>query len=254
MTACDREGRDFEIDAVLDYIPQTVIFEQKAAWLKDEVVLGDIDMWIEQVRSRYGIAAASADGKKERPKGVAQLAQIVRRILDGNCGSAQPNFDGVTVIHPVLLVHDTRLNAPAYGTFLDAEFRRLLGKVLQGKRVMPLAIMTIGDLENLELSVVEFGMQQLLADYADAHPEGLVSLHNFMAHDGRYAERIKPSAQLMAELRAPDPARAARAVSQLSGPEDGRGDRESRDPALMGSCLLLRRTVALLQNSRKSAR
>lgn len=197
VMACDRDGRDFEIDAVLDYIPQTIIFEQKAAWLKDEVVLGDIDVWIEQIRSRYGIATVAVDGKKERPKGVAQLAQIVRRILDENCGAAEPHFEKVTVIHPVLLVHDTRLNAPAYGTFLDSEFRRLLGAVPQGKRVMPLVIMTIADLENLESSVVEFGMQQLLADYADAHSEGLVSLHNFMAHDERYADRIKPSAQLM---------------------------------------------------------
>lgn len=199
VEACDRENRDFEIDALLDYIPQTVIFEQKAAWLKDEIVLGDIDDWIEQIRSRYGIATASAGGKKERPKGVAQLAQIVRRILDGNCGEAQRAFDGVAVIHPVLLVHDTRLNAPAYGTFLDSEFRRLLGEVPQGRRVMTLAIMTISDLENLESSVSEFAMQQLLADYAGAHPEGLVSLHNFMVHDERYADRIKPSPQLMAD-------------------------------------------------------
>ncbi|WP_206736848.1 hypothetical protein [Bradyrhizobium guangzhouense] len=199
VEACDRENRDFEIDALLDYIPQTVIFEQKAAWLKDEIVLGDIDDWIEQIRSRYGIATASAGGKKERPKGVAQLAQIVRRILDGNCGEAQRAFDGVAVIHPVLLVHDTRLNAPAYGTFLDSEFRRLLGEVPGGRRVMTLAIMTISDLENLESSVSEFAMQQLLADYACAHPEGLVSLHNFMVHDERYADRIKPSPQLMAD-------------------------------------------------------
>jgi hypothetical protein len=61
------------------------------------------------------------------------------------------------------------------------------------------AIMTIADLENLESSVAEFGMQQLLADYADAHPEGLVSLHNFMVHDERYADKLKPSAQLMAD-------------------------------------------------------
>src|SRR5260370_33708423 len=110
VTGRDREGRDFEMDAVLKDVRQVVVFEQKAAWLKDEVVLGDIDVWIEQIRSRYGIAAALADGKKERPKGVAQLAQIGRRILDGNCGGAQPNFEGVTVIQPVLLVHDTHLN------------------------------------------------------------------------------------------------------------------------------------------------
>lgn len=200
VTACDREGRDFEIDAVLNYIPQTVIFEEKAAWLKDEVVLGDVDVWIEQIRSRYGIETTPAKGKKkERPKGVAQLAQIVRRVLDGNCGVAQPEFADVAVIHPVLLVHDTRLNAPAYGTFLDAEFRSLLGDVPQGKRVMPLAIMTIADLEYLESSVVEFGMRQLLSDYAEAHPDGLVALHNFMVHDERYADKLKPSAQLIAD-------------------------------------------------------
>ena len=66
-----------------------------------------------------------------------------------------------------------------------------------GKRVMPLTVMTITDLENLEFSVDQFGMRQLLADYAVAHPDALVSLHNFMAVDPRYADKLKPSAQLM---------------------------------------------------------
>ena len=176
---------------------QVVVFEEKAAWLRDEVVLDDIEKWLEQIRSRYGVAAASADGKKERPKGVAQLAQLVRRILDRNCGAAQPDFAAVEVIHPVLLVHDTRLNAPAYGTFLAADFRALLGSVPPGKRVMPLTVMTIADLENLESSVDQFSMRQLLTDYAAAHPDGIVSLHNFMACDPRYADKLKPSAQLM---------------------------------------------------------
>jgi hypothetical protein len=81
VAARDREGRDFEMDAVLNDMLQVVVFEEKAAWLKDEVVLGDIDLWMEQIRSRCGIAAAPANGTKERPKGVAQLAQLVRRIL-----------------------------------------------------------------------------------------------------------------------------------------------------------------------------
>jgi hypothetical protein len=121
----------------------------------------------------------------------------VRRILDRNCGADQPDFAAVVVIHPVLLVHDTRLNAPAYGTFLDAEFRALLGTVPFDKRVMPLTVMTIADLENLESSVDHFSMRQLLTDYAAAHPDGLVSLHNFMACDPRYADKLKPSAQLI---------------------------------------------------------
>jgi hypothetical protein len=197
VTGRDRDGRNFEIDAVLNDVLQVVVFEEKAAWLKDEVVLGDIEVWIEQIRSRYGVATALADGKKERPKGVAQLAQHTRRVLDRNCGGTQPDFAAVEVIHPVLLVHDTRLNAPAYGTFLDAEFRALLGSVPHGKRVMPLTVMTIDDLENLESSVDEFSLRQLLTDYADTHPDGLVSLHNFMACDPRYAGKLKQSAQLI---------------------------------------------------------
>jgi hypothetical protein len=176
---------------------QVVVFEAKAAWLKDEVVLDDFEKWLEQIRLRYGVAATAPGGKKERPKGVAQLAQLVRRILDGNCGAAQPNFAAAEVIHPVLLVHDTRLNAPAYGTFLAGEFLALLGSVPSGKRVMPLAVMTIADLENLESSIDQFSLRQLLADYATAHPGGIVSLHNFMAVDPRYADKLKPGAQLM---------------------------------------------------------
>jgi hypothetical protein len=197
VTGRDRDGRDFEMDAVLNDVLQVVVFEEKAAWLKDEVVLGDIDVWIAQIRWCYGLSVASADGKRERPKGVAQLARHVRCILDRNCGAAQPDFAAAEVIHPVLLVHDTRLNAPAYSTFLDAEFRALLGSVPPVKRVMPLTVMTIADLENLECSVDQFSMRQLLTDYATAHPDGLVSLHNFMACDPRYADKLKPSAQLM---------------------------------------------------------
>jgi hypothetical protein len=57
-------------------------------------------------------------------------------------------------------LHDTRLNAPAYGAF--AEFRALLGSVPPGKRVMPLTVMTIADLENLESSVDQFSTRRAL--------------------------------------------------------------------------------------------
>jgi hypothetical protein len=108
------------------------------------------------------------------------------------------DFAAVEVIYPVLLVHDTRLNAPAYGTFLAGEFLALLGSVPSGKRVVPLAVMTIADLENLESSIDQFSLRQLLADYATAHPDGIVSLHNFMAVNPRYAYKLKAGAQLMA--------------------------------------------------------
>lgn len=194
----DRTGRDFEMDAVLNDVVEAVVMELKAAWLPDEAVLDDsFENWLRQIRAKYGTVPPSADGKRERPKGVAQLARHVRLILDGDCGAVQADFAEVNVIYPVLVVHDTRLNAPAYGTFLATEFTALLGAVPQGKRVAPLVLMTIDDLENLESSIDTFSMRQLLADYVAACPDGLRSLHNFMATAPAYADKLKPSAQLM---------------------------------------------------------
>ena len=62
---------------------------------------------------------------------------------------------------------------------------------------MPLTVMTITDLEYLKSSIDRFSMRQLLADYAAAYPDGLVSLHNFMVRDPRYADKIELGAQLI---------------------------------------------------------
>ena len=43
VTGRDRKGRDFEMDAVLNDVSEVVVFELKATWLKDELVLGDFE-------------------------------------------------------------------------------------------------------------------------------------------------------------------------------------------------------------------
>ena len=105
-----------------------------------------------------------------------------------------------TLSRDAVLLACARLNTVVSGTGHPA-FCVLLGSVPPVKRVMPLTVMTIADLENLESSVDQFSMRQLLTDYAAAHPDGLVSLHNFMACDPRYADKLKPSAQLMKDFR-----------------------------------------------------
>jgi len=193
----DVTGKNFEIDAVLNDAVEVIIFEAKAAWLKDEVVLGDAEEWLEQIRSRYGVRASSTDETQSRPKGVAQLAKIVRRFLDDNLGSAQLEFQQARVIYPVLLVHDTRLNAPIYGNFLANEFLSLLGKVPESRHVMPLIVMTIQDLENLQSSIGGFALRDLFADYAKACPDGMRSLHNFMTTSPTYLNKLRPSDHLI---------------------------------------------------------
>lgn len=188
-----RTGDDFEIDAVQNDVIHVVLFEHKAVWLRDDMVLGDVEAWIKQLRRKYGAVPEEGD---KHGVGVAQLAGHVRRIVDRNCGAVQGDFDRVKLIRPVLLVHDTRLSAPLYGTFFDREFRRLLGDVPSTMRVMPLAIMTIEDLEILQGSVENFSMQDFLQHYAEVHPEGISSLHHFIATDSRYRHRLKQSDQL----------------------------------------------------------
>ena len=57
--------------------------------------------------------------------------------------------------------------------------------------------MTIDDLENLESSIEQIGLRQLRTDYSTSCPDGVRSLHNFMATSPTYAHKIKPSAQLI---------------------------------------------------------
>jgi hypothetical protein len=92
----------------------------------------------------------------------------------------------------VLVVHNTRLDAPALGHLLENDFRSLLGAVPSGKIVSPLTIMTIQDLENLERSIESFSFVKLLEDYSRECPDSMRSLHNYIAFSG-YAKKIVPS-------------------------------------------------------------
>jgi hypothetical protein len=85
--------------------------------------------------------------------------------------------------------------------------------------------MTIGDLENLETSVTGFGLRDLLRDYILDCPDGMRSLHQFMATSS-YAPKLKASKrvlqaseQLMSRMRNglfPKVAAAAEAMSSGS--------------------------------------
>jgi hypothetical protein len=56
--------------------------------------------------------------------------------------------------------------------------------------------MTIQDLENLEKSINNFSLVELLEDYSRECPDRMRSLHNFIAFSG-YGAKIRPSDFLM---------------------------------------------------------
>jgi hypothetical protein len=189
MDGYDAQSREFEIDAAVLNVGKAVVFETKASFLREDAVTSDDPQdFVRAIRASYGSAA---DGK-ERDKGVAQLARSIGAIVRGEWKGQQDEFDGLSVIYPVLVAHDTRLDAPALGNFLEGEMRGLLGTVPSGKRVAPLTVMTIQDLENLEKSINDFSLTGLLEDYSRECPDRMRSLHNFIAFSA-YAPKIKPS-------------------------------------------------------------
>jgi len=182
-----------EIDAVLNNITDSVLFEIKAAWLREDAILDDSpDGLIESLNALYGISTK----KGERPKGVAQLARIFNELFaDPKAAWAQP-FSETRVFYPVLLVHDINLSAPAFGDFLNKRFQELLEKLSKGVRVAPLIVMTIDDLEKLETSVTNFALRDLLAAYDSAVPDRIQTLHNFALRSS-FASNLAPNQSLI---------------------------------------------------------
>jgi hypothetical protein len=188
----DAAGGGFEIDAALNDVTEIVLFEMKAAWLREDSLLdasGEEFVW--QLRRKYGMLPAEG-AVVERPKGAAQLAKIAGAIARREWVGASGEFAKAVKIYPVLVVYDERLGIPGCGKFLDDEFKSLLQPMPQGIAVAPLTIMSIGDLENLETSTVNFAVRDLLKDYTRECPDRMRSVHQFMATSS-YADRLKPS-------------------------------------------------------------
>lgn len=182
-----------EIDAVINNVTDALIFEIKAAWLREDVILDDSpDELTKCLDALYGVSKK----KGERHKGVAQLARILNELLaDPKAPWAQP-FADVRVFYPVLLVHDINLSAPAFGDFLNNRFQSLLNKPPIGKRIAPLIVVTIDDLENLETSVTNFALRDLLAAYDSAVPDRIQTLHNFAVRSS-FAPSFVPNQSLI---------------------------------------------------------
>ncbi|WP_128946912.1 hypothetical protein [Bradyrhizobium zhanjiangense] len=187
VVGSDAHGKGFEIDAVLLDIEQAVVFEAKAVFLREEAVTSaNLVDFVAALNASYG---ASVDGT-ERDKGVAQLAWSIGAIVRDEWVGEHGELAGLSNVYPVLVAHDTRLDSPALGQFLEREFRTLLGPVPDGKRVAPLTVMTVQDLENLEQSIMDFRLVDLLSDYSRAFPDRLRSLHNYIAFSD-YASKIR---------------------------------------------------------------
>ncbi len=194
-----------ELDAVLNDIVELVLIEIKAEWIReDRILVGEGEGLLEHLRSKYSEASQT----DERKKGVAQLAEAVKRFAS-QTWTASGSRSSVKRVFAVLVTYDHLLSAPVYTHVLNQDFRDFLSPVddhasgdflKDGIRIAPLAIMTIDDLEDLETAVRQFSLRELLADYAHQCPDRLVSLRNFIALSGRHLRHNPVTSGWAAEI------------------------------------------------------
>lgn len=193
----DQAGNEIEIDACLNDVIEVVLFEMKAVFIPEDRILPENhESYLQCLREKYGMTGGTS--RDRRIKGVGQLARIVRMLAAEEWLGQNKEFSKTQLIYPVLVVHDRFLTAPAYGSFLASEFKRLLapdaelrsGELSKGQlRIAPLIVMAIEDLEDLETSIEHFGFRDLLADYSRSCPDRFMSLHNFIALS-EYSQQI----------------------------------------------------------------
>ena len=174
-------------DFIIDDVTDMVMVEAKAVWIQDAKMSSSDPMgFVQHLQSRYG--------GKQTEKGYRQLARNVANIATGQWGSAGIDLTRTRFVLPVLLVHDGLLDAPGFGNVLAEEFRTHLHPdsgdsggwmVKGGHRIAPLIIMTTDDLERLESSLSTFSLVELLKAYSAAHPDRMVSLHNYLAANSK---------------------------------------------------------------------
>jgi hypothetical protein len=198
------EVADACIEDVIDAQQREIMmWEFKSAWLPEAPHWKDGADYMSLLRQRYGATEDSV-------KGVAQIARSIRRVGEGVWRSTSLSFDHVSRIIPVLLTYDPLMEAPAHPKFLANEFARLLEPdekrrncdMRKGKfRVAPLIVMTLNDLEDLQSSIENFSLTELLREYSAACSERLVSLHDYVAGTPRFNDRVKYSQLLLNEFR-----------------------------------------------------
>ncbi len=180
---------EIEIDACLNKNQMAVIFEMKAVWIREDKILEEnYENYSKHLLEKYGVSQDTS--KVNKVKGIGQLARTLKLITTDIICERNQTFSQVKDICPVLLVYDSLLTAPAYGSFLNMEFEKLLHAEYKldfdqlkkkGIKIHPLIVMDIEDLENLECSIKHFDFNALLSDYSNVCSDRLTSLNNFIA-------------------------------------------------------------------------
>lgn len=178
---------EFEVDAHLVSGSEAAVLEIKASFLSEDVTTGSNAEFVALLRERF---VSDAGG---RPKGVKQIARVVDAICSNVWSGKEGEFSRVTRLFPVLVVLDSLLDSGLFGRFLAEEFAAQFGTHmddrnggfdLHGRWVAHLLVLTVDDLEDLQDSLDQFSLVDMMRDYSEAHADRLLSVHNYLTTSG----------------------------------------------------------------------
>lgn len=137
-TEVDYEGG--QIDALLDFGTDVVIFEFKASLLRDQTKNSrDIRLFEEEVTKKF------IENEKKRPKALRQLAAAATAIRKGEVKTAMKPER----IYPVFVGYEPVLESFFVNTYLQQRFRGFVPKKEDGVVVQPISVMSVDELEKL---------------------------------------------------------------------------------------------------------
>ncbi|MFC6552443.1 hypothetical protein [Cohnella cellulosilytica] len=183
-----RDGQTLlQIDAAILREKTAVILEMKSSFLRESEINLDGVSYAEELRMKY---SSTKKNGIEKVKGVGQLSRTIKHILKKNNDVLAKDFNEIQEIIPVLVGHDSLLDAPLTIELLREEFQILIEQDIgQINRegllnIYSLTILTIDDLEYLEDSTQHFNIIDLLKDYSRSST--VDSLHNYIVGSKKY--------------------------------------------------------------------
>jgi len=184
VTGRGASGEQFEVDACLNYVTDLMVIEIKAVWGRESTLSPEnSDALLTLLRKRFSVTGGSV-------KGVGQLARIIGALRDRRWLGPHDEFSAARRVFPIIIVHDRLSGSPGFGNFLVEEFRKSLGCGVEAEpgvfdcgalRVFAPFVLTVEDVEMLEVSLEHTGLREILAEYNNRFPERMFPFSAFLA-------------------------------------------------------------------------
>lgn len=187
-------------DAALIDDESLILFEMKAVFIPDDILFDeDYEQYVNALRSKYG-------KHRNDPRVGDQLAKAINNLITTTWALPNCSIRKIKRIYPILIVYDSLLELKGHFWFCNADFKMALtpdGILAESKLVMakgqweiaPLTIMTVDMLEDLEASVKNFSLTQLLYDYFSFYDANFLDANNDLSlrefiHQSKYAQKM----------------------------------------------------------------